>query len=319
MNRKIIFFLLILGFIPANRSNALNLTKYSTALKAEKNIKSVSSLTKKLILLKNISIADMKFSTKAENVGMLLNKAIKEKRIISGEDFYFYKQFNKFDNGDVLLLKCLKSNICDLDEYLNVINKSQLHMEVVQKYPHLNLAQVNHKVGQVNENIMSRYFENSGWTKIEGEIGRNGIDGLFIQKTRAGAVKNVLLVESKYNKSNLIDTKSGKQMSKQWALKKIDNLKIKYPNDGTYKQIEAFINNDLHKGRIWSLTTTKSEIKISLRKIESLNDSVAVSPLNSGEKMLINYKENGLISLENPKNSFQEKIVNWYKEELENI
>lgn len=55
---------------------------------------------------------------------------------------------------------------------------------------------------------MHKFYTNSGWIKIEGEVGRNGIDGLYYQK-KNGVIREVLVAESKWNKSRL--GKSGKK------------------------------------------------------------------------------------------------------------
>ena len=123
-------------------------------------------------------------------------------------------------NGDKLLLKCLKNPACNIEEYSNLMSKSPLHIKVASKYPHMTIGQINMKVGSINENIMNKYFQSTGWSKIESEIGRNGIDGLFV-KRRNGVIYDIIIAESKYNKSGLQHTNHGVQMTKQWILKKI--------------------------------------------------------------------------------------------------
>lgn len=69
--------------------------------------------------------------------------------------------------------------------------------------------------GYSAECVMHKFYTSSGWTKIEGEVGRNGIDGLYCKK-KNGTIHEVLVAESKWNKSRL--GKSGKnKLTKQMS------------------------------------------------------------------------------------------------------
>ena len=59
--------------------------------------------------------------------------------------------------------------------------------------------------GASAECVMHQFYTQSNWTQIEGEIGRNGIDGLY------------------YN-SQSAKNKTIKQMSKEWVLKTMKKL-----------------------------------------------------------------------------------------------
>ncbi|SFV65186.1 hypothetical protein MNB_SM-6-1557 [hydrothermal vent metagenome] len=179
----------------------------------------------------------------------------------------------------------------------------------------MSLAQINHKVGSINENIMNQYFQSTGWSKIEGEVGRNGIDGLFV-KRKNGAIVDVMVVESKYNKSGLQYTKNGKQMTKQWIMKKIENLKRKYPDNKDYNTIEKYIENENYRALLWNLKIKENNLIIALKKVHDKGGKITTSDLRGGEKMKINFKGNQMIDLDNPKNDFHKMIVFWYKNEL---
>jgi hypothetical protein len=71
-----------------------------------------------------------------------------------------------------------------------------------------NLSKFN---GNVAEDFMSKYFKGSGWKQLPGEVGSNGIDGLFV-KTKNGVVSDVMFVESKF-KSKGISIIKGTEMS----------------------------------------------------------------------------------------------------------
>ena len=97
--------------------------------------------------------------------------------------------------------------------------------------------------GDVTEMIMDDYFKNSGWSKRAGEVGVNGIDGLYIKKSN-GVVKQVLFVESKYNTSKLGKVRDGsKQMSKRWMLRKIDSLIKKAQKRGDKNALKEYLQS----------------------------------------------------------------------------
>ena len=253
--------------------------------------------------------------SKVDNIQNLLNLAIKENKTTTIDQFKYITIFKKVENGDKLLLKCLKNTACNLNNFSDLMRKSQLHVQIANKYPYMNLAQINHKVGSINENIMNKYFQSVGWTKIEGEIGRNGIDGLYIKK-KNGIIVDVMVAESKYNKSGLATTKNGKQMSKEWVQKKITDLQNKYPNDKNYKDIQPFLDNNVYRATLWNLKTKDGKLLISLKKIHDKEGKVMASNIVGGQKMKINFNGNQEINIKKPNNEFHKKIVSWYKEEI---
>ena len=75
--------------------------------------------------------------------------------------------------------------------------------------------------GTATECVMHDFYMKTGWIKIEGEVGRSGIDGLYY-KMKNGVIREVLVAESKWNTSRL--GKSGKnklvkQMSQAWVIR----------------------------------------------------------------------------------------------------
>ncbi len=82
------------------------------------------------------------------------------------------------------------------------------------------------------------------WQKIEGERGANGIDGLYI-KSDGDAITEVLIAESKYNRSRLGFIKKGtiKQMSKSWILQNLKLSKPQNPNIINFDQIISLVTN----------------------------------------------------------------------------
>lgn len=110
--------------------------------------------------------------------------------------------------------------------------------EIKRQFPKINEAQINKLKGDIAENLMDAYFLKNGWKKLEVEVGRNGIDGLYVKFDKEGNITQVMVVESKYGTSQLGETQSGTQMSKEWLLKKLDDLIQKNHDNPHYKQIK---------------------------------------------------------------------------------
>lgn len=158
---------------------------------------------------------------------------------------------------------------------------------------------------------MNKYFISSNWTKIETEeVGRNGIDGLFIKKDSNGLIRDLLIVESKYNKSGLQDTEHGQQMTKQWILKKLMNLQNKYPDNKDYIQIEKFVQHDTYRAMLWNLKLDNNILIFDLVKLNDKNVKMEKIDLVGGEKFKINQSNNSFIDLNNPENDFQKILLN---------
>lgn len=89
---------------------------------------------------------------------------------------------------------------------------------------------------------MHKFYTNTGWEQIEGEVGRNGIDGLYL-KRKQGVIREVLVAESKWNKSRLGrsgENKLVKQMSQEWVLGTMERLQ-KYKPLPEYEQVQQLI------------------------------------------------------------------------------
>lgn len=271
--------------------------------------------TKQLI---NISEKEILMNSQHDNIQNLFELALNENRI-GYDQFKTMSKYESMEKGDILLLKCLKKIDCNIEKFAEIMQKSELHQKIAYKFPQISIGKLNQVVGTINENLMNRYFTSSGWTKIEGEIGRNGIDGLFIKKNNEGIIKEVLIVESKYNKSGLQDTEYGQQMTKQWIIKKIEDLKLKYPDNNNYKQIGKFIDNDIYRSMLWNLKVENENLIFDLTKLNDKNGKIEKINLVGGEKFKINQSNNSFINIHQPENEFQKKIVSWYDEEMNNI
>ncbi len=83
--------------------------------------------------------------------------------------------------------------------------------------------------GAVSEHISSSMYKKNGYSQINAEVGRNGVDGLFIKKDSTGKIKTVVFSEVKHGDAKLgwiqdpkDKTKRIKQMSKEWKIIKLD-------------------------------------------------------------------------------------------------
>lgn len=159
--------------------------------------------------------------------------------------------------------------------------------------------------GYSAECVMHKFYINSGWMKIEGEVGRNGIDGLYYKK-KNNIIKEVLVAESKWNKSKL--GKSGKnklvkQMSLDWVLRTLNRLQ-KYKPLPEYATIREFVKHDQYRARLFRMfPRSNNRVQIQLYKIK-----------NKGSN---NYdiKIDGKlapISMIAPKNSFEVGVLDAY-------
>ncbi len=159
--------------------------------------------------------------------------------------------------------------------------------------------------GYSAECVMHKFYAKSGWTQIEGEIGRNGIDGLYYKK-KNGVIKEVLVAESKWNKSRL--GKSGKnklvkQMSQEWVLRTLARLQ-KYKPLPEYSTIKKFVQHDQYRARLFRMFPRgKDRVQIQIYKIK-----------NKGSKHYDIKIESKLdpITMGSPKNSFQKGILDTY-------
>ena len=173
----------------------------------------------------------------------------------------------------------------------------------------LSKKQIQGKLNIVNgyaaECVMDYFYTNSKWIKIKGEVGRNGIDGLYIKK-KNGIIKDVLVAESKWNTSKL--GKSGKykltkQMSKKWVLRSLERLK-KFGTIKDYETIKRFVEHNQYRARLFKLLPIGNHsIQIKLYKIK-----------NKGSNAYDLFSERDLkpIVLSAPKNSFEKNIVKAY-------
>ena len=159
--------------------------------------------------------------------------------------------------------------------------------------------------GASAECVMHYFYKSSGWTQLEGEIGRNGIDGLYLKK-KSNHISELLVTESKWNKSKLSRSgknKTIKQMSQEWIINTIIKLEKRHPSS-IYNTLKNLIKHNQYRARLFTLKPKKNnKIQIAIFKIQ-----------NKGLKSFTmeKYRELKAIDLNAPKNDFETNILHAY-------
>ncbi len=159
--------------------------------------------------------------------------------------------------------------------------------------------------GYSAECVMHRFYTNSGWTQIEGEIGRNGVDGLYYKKKK-GTIREVLVAESKWNKSRLGRSgrnKTIKQMSQEWVLRTLERLQ-KYQPLPEYDSIKKLVQHDQYRARLFKMFPLgENQVQIHIYKIK-----------NKGVKNFDTFMESTLkpIAIGQPRNKFESDVLESY-------
>lgn len=229
------------------------------------------------------------------------------------KDFFTNNRETYFKDIEYTINRCeIKAPKTEIEE-VNYYFKDTLKEYIKAQYENVGLdiqeGQINIIKGKIFEQFMDEYFKNSGWTKIEGEIGRNGIDGLYVRRDKNGELK-VLIVESKYNTSKLSDTQHGKQMSQEWINKKLEDLINKNPDNELYKEIYEKVQEGKYRTRMFTGKEMGGNLEVSIKNIDNCTgNEIKIEDLKGNEK----YKISGSkIDLNNPENNYQEKMADIY-------
>ena len=205
-------------------------------------------------------------------------------------------------------MKIIISILLFISIFLNTIEAREIFTDYGVGKIDAGIKKIN---GDSTEYLMHKVFKQNGWQQIQGEVGSNGIDGLYIKKNINGTITNVMFGEAKYNKATLGNSLCGKQMSKKCLNSQIDNLIKKYPNDKQYTQIKQHLNNGSYRARIFQL---KINGNFLIPEIKSINHN---GDINVQKTKLIgnqNYKINNMrIDINNPQNSFETRFIENYK------
>lgn len=164
---------------------------------------------------------------------------------------------------------------------------------------HLNLIN-----GYATECMMDRFLRyRDNWQRVDGEHGRNGIDGLYI-KQKNHTIHALLVAESKYNRSRLGFTRKGnvRQMSKRWVAAKIATLKRYHEQPLNYNRLLHLVETGNYRARLFHLKPhTDNTLTIRLYDIRSDDNSVQKVPTSRIE-----------IDFSSPKNRFEKDMIDTY-------
>ncbi|MCF6253376.1 MAG: hypothetical protein L3J38_01350 [Thiomicrorhabdus sp.] len=298
----------------------------------------VSSLSKKFIGVPLLKIKPIAFSqySKNEQVIFLIERARQRGRVSSVRSLWAQKKFTERAGGEKVLQSCLRDLGCKLENILKkveefkaktgvfpsaqitqMIAKDDLYYQLAMKAPSATATQLKLKAGQVAEALMDKNFHKAGWVKLEGEVGRNGFDGLYVKLDKNKNVKKNMIVESKYGEAMLKNTVDGsRQMSKQWSLKKVDALIKKYPDNLMYKEVREYILKDETKYRIYRLRAKNNKLYQTIEKITPQEKTVSISKLSGNERYQANYTENLEIDLTIPLGGYQKRMVSSYTSQI---
>jgi hypothetical protein len=267
--------------------------------------------TKTATSIAALTASDLRHASKAENVAGLLDLAQNENRIDAVQAIQLSGSYSGLRKGDDLLLICLKNAKCQPDSFYASAKNSDLHAAVLARAPALGATQANHAVGAVNEGLMLRFFENSGWKAVDGQVGRTGFDGLLVKVDDAGTVRDLLIVESKYNTSTLKTTNHGTQMSDEWVRKKIQDLRSQSPDADIYRQIESLVESGAYRARLWNMTVENGKASIELKSVHSKDGTLSLRGVEDAERPPL------VIDIRAPKNDFDRRFASWYREEMD--
>jgi hypothetical protein len=254
--------------------------------------------------------------TKAERIEGLLDLAQRERQLDPIDTLRYARVFNGVEDGDALLLACLQKAGCHLQDFSRNAVASPLHREIARRDPALGWVQANHAVGALSERVMHRFFTSSGWEALPGEIGRQGIDGLFV-KRRGSTVSDVLVVESKYNTSALQDTLTGTQMSDAWVRAKVKALRSGFPDNPDYTQVQRIVEAGSYRGVLWKLGFSDGKADASLQRVISRDTSVALEPMNEKDTLLASIDSLSSLPPANVGRSLHERLQQWMQEEID--
>lgn len=177
-----------------------------------------------------------------------------------------------------------------------------------------------HALGDAAEGLMQDYFQAGGWQSRQGQVGRQGIDGLFV-KVENGVVKDVMVVESKYGKSRLGGNLvcGGQQMSQSWLNCKLDDLIRSAKKNGAsaeqiheYEQIKKHVAGNNYRGRLWNAKVENGRLSVDLRDVKGKGEAVDLGRLSGGSRYKIQSPQNTTIDLKNPKDAFQRRVAESY-------
>ena len=150
----------------------------------------------------------------------------------------------------------------------------------------------NEELGNLGEMMMDQYYISLGYkplnknrvTRLDDKKGgfKTGIDGVY-EKTNPDGTKTYVIADAKYNKSQLIETNDGKQMSDNWIDKRLDDAVGKEKADEIRDAAED--DSDSVKHEVYHIDPNVDEngnIHADIQEVDSEGNKV-------GEKAIVEY------------------------------
>ncbi len=211
--------------------------------------------------IKSISHADLALASRSENIALFLEHQRNLGKLNDAQVYKYYKEFNSLDKGDELLLKCLRSETCNLENYSRLLAK-QNALKLVPKAEEdrkvfLSQKTISGTVNWTNPVQKGHFGEHYTYSMMAREgkyisrklkISAQGIDHVYIkQNPVTKEIDEILIIETKTDKASLIpeNIEKGipKQMSDEWIKKNLDIIIAK--GDNQSKQLAKIVKNKL--------------------------------------------------------------------------
>lgn len=317
--KTLVLLLMLLIAYPASSFNPVRAKALFTFFK-ESGTKGVKAFRAESSLIKTLKFSKLSYASKSDNISELMRMAATEKRISFTDQIKYSNLFNKLDNGDSLLLACLKKKSCDLEETaLLMQGKSELHQMAFIRCVPTNKQQLDKDVGSISEDVMHASYKNSGWSRLPSEINGRGIDGLYVKTNKDGVVVDVLIAETKYRSSPLGYTKDGKQMSHEWVLSRASQLKEKYPDNQSYRTIEKHVKEKNYRAQLFNIDVHENKMSINVTNIHSKGVDASRVSVSGGSHTLQTYQNNRIIDISNPSSPYHQSLVTQLEASLKKI
>ncbi|MGL1890588.1 MAG: hypothetical protein OCD02_03130 [Spirochaetaceae bacterium] len=213
----------------------------------------------------------------------------------------------------------------DLKTYLNA--KKIDYQGLATKLENIGYSNMNKTHGNMLEAVSDARFTGKGrYGKRIGEVGSNGIDGLYSKNHSSGYTKEILITESKFGKdNNLRITKNGDlQMSKNWILLKHDELiastEKKFKSNKIsekmynklireYKESKYFVQNDVYKAKILKGDFIDGKLKVKIESLKGVETTI--------ESFDIPFSKLEAVKLDENTNKIREKVLDSLKKDYE--
>ena len=250
------------------------------------------------------------------NINSLLQRAVDERRINDIERLALQQRYSAIPGrSDFALLECLKVQSCDLNQFTDLataVGHNQLHLQHAARCVNCNKINIYKHSGNTIEELMDSYYLRGGWTKLKGEIGNSGIDGLYYKLRSPGQVSDVLVTEAKFNESMLQETRSGTQLCKQWILDNLARLRNRAIEDKQlYEQITDFVERDVYRAQLWRMNVDDDRLFIWREHVSSKGRTIVRWPIHG--KPPWNQGTEHVIDMLKPGSNFDRQILNDYE------